>query len=99
MLNKKQIDQKRRQLYKKNELNNQILKLLAYNTKMPLITRWKYIMKLTKLHKNSYIVKIHNFCILTGRSKSVFKNFKLSRISFRTKASFNKIVGITKASW
>ena len=99
MLNKKQIDNKRRQLYKLNEINNRILKTLAYNTNLPISIRWKYMLKLTKLHKNSYSSKIHNFCILTGRSKSVFKNFKLSRISFRNENSFNNVVGITKSSW
>lgn len=99
MLNKKQIDNKRRQLYRLNELNNKILKVLAYNTTLPIFSRWKYKLKLTKLNKNSYSSKIHNFCIITGRSKSVFKNFKLSRITFRKKASFNKIIGINKLSW
>lgn len=99
MINKKQIDNKRRQLYKLNELNNKILKTLAYNTTLPLSARWKYKLKLTKLHKSSYSSKIHNFCVLTGRSKSIFKNFKLSRISFRNKASFNNIVGVHKVSW
>ena len=99
MKNKKQIDQKRRQLYNLNEINNRILKILAYNTNLSLNIRWKYILKLTKLHKNSYLSKVHNFCVLTGRSKSVFKNIKLSRIKFRNKASFNKIVGISKTSW
>ena len=99
MLNKKQIDNKRRQLYKLNEINNRILKILAYNTILTLSIRWKYMLKLTKLHKNSYSSKVHNFCILTGRPKSIFKNFKLSRISFRDKNAFNRIVGINKSSW
>lgn len=99
MKNKKQIDNKRRQLYNLNEVNNRILKTLAYNTTLPLIVRWKYIIKLTKLHKNSYLSKVHNFCVITGRSRSVFKNFKMSRIRFRNKASFNSIMGITKSSW
>jgi ribosomal protein S14 len=99
MKNKKQIDNKRRQLFKINELNNKILKVLAYNTNLSILIRWKYLIKLTKLHKNSYSSKIHNFCILTGRPKSIFKNFKMSRISFRTQSSFNKIVGVNKKSW
>ena len=99
MLNKKQIDNKRRHLYQINELNNRVLKILAYNELLPLAVRWKYMVKLTKFHKNSYTSKIHNFCILTGKPRSVFKNFKLSRISFRKKSSFNKLVGIKKASW
>lgn len=99
MLNKKQIDLKRRQLYNINEVHFRILKVLAYNNVLPLSIRWLYILKLTKINKNSNISKIHNFCIISGRSKSIFKNFKISRIVFRNQASFNKIMGIAKASW
>lgn len=99
MKNKIQIDKKRRFLFLHNEINNNILKTLAYNTKIPLIKRWKFIIYLSKLNKNSSITRIHNFCMITGRSRSVYKNLKLSRLIFRKKASFNQLVGFRKASW
>jgi small subunit ribosomal protein S14 len=35
-----------------------------------------------KIKKNS-ISSIHDFCIITGRSKAIIKDFKLSRIKFK----------------
>lgn len=99
MKNKIKIDKIRRFLYAKNELNTNILKFLAYNEYKSYKTRWNYKIKLTKLKKNSSFSRIHNFCILSIRSKSVLKNFNISRIEFRGKASFNILPGVKKASW
>jgi small subunit ribosomal protein S14 len=99
MKNKIKIDTLRRNLFYKNEINKNLLKFLAYNTNNSLKNRWIYILKLSAFKSNSVSSRIHNFCVMTGRSKSVLKNFKISRLVFRDKASFSKIIGITKSSW
>lgn len=43
--------------------------------------------------------KVRNRCVNTGRSKSVFRFFKLSRIKLRELASGSSMSGITKSSW
>ena len=41
---------------------------------------------------------IRNRCVLTGRAKSVFSKYRLSRLSFRQLALFGFIPGIRKAA-
>jgi len=38
-------------------------------------------------------------CQLCGRSRAVYRKFRLCRICFRTLASEGKIPGVRKASW
>lgn len=99
MYNKLKIDKRKRKLFMKNEINKNVLKYLAFNEINNLETRWKYIIKLSKFKNNSHSSKIHNFCVLSGRSKANYKNFKISRLIFRDKAVFSKLVGLKKSSW
>ena len=55
--------------------------------------------KLDKLSRNSSKTRIKNFCILTSRSKGIYKNFGISRIMFRELALLGQLPGIKKASW
>lgn len=54
---------------------------------------------LAKLPKNASPVRLHNRCLLTGRSKGYMRQFGISRITFREMASHGLIPGIRKASW
>ena len=58
-----------------------------------------YRLKLEKLPKNSNPIRVRNRCNLTGRPRSYYRRFGLSRISLREMASQGLIPGITKASW
>ena len=55
--------------------------------------------KLNELPKNSSSIRYRNRCELTGRSRGVYRKFKLSRIAFRELAAVGQIPGITKSSW
>jgi small subunit ribosomal protein S14 len=54
---------------------------------------------LAKLPKNASPVRLHNRCLITGRSKGYMRQFGVSRITFREMASHGLIPGIRKASW
>ena len=56
------------------------------------------IVRQSKLKKNSSRVKVHNRCVLTGRSRGVYDIFKISRIMIRELASKGLLPGIKKAS-
>lgn len=45
------------------------------------------------------ITRIRNRCVLTGRSRSLIRFFRLSRIKFREYASSGRLFGVQKASW
>ena len=49
--------------------------------------------------KQKYRVRRYTRCQICGRSKAVYKKFKICRICFRTLALEGKIPGVRKASW
>lgn len=51
------------------------------------------------LKKKEYTTYIKNRCILTGRSRAVSKNFKISRMPLKNLILHGFISGVTKYSW
>ncbi|TFG50912.1 MAG: type Z 30S ribosomal protein S14 [Candidatus Brocadiia bacterium] len=49
--------------------------------------------------KPKFRVRGNTRCQLCGRSKAVYKKFKVCRICFRNLANEGKIPGVKKASW
>ena len=54
---------------------------------------------LAKLPRDSSATRIKSMCALTGRSRAVYRKFKISRIKLRELALEGKIPGMRKASW
>ena len=52
-----------------------------------------------KLPRNSAKNRIRNRCKLTGRSRSYYRKFGVSRVELRDMASFGEIPGLVKSSW
>ncbi len=49
--------------------------------------------------KQKFKVRGYTRCELCGRSRAVYRKFKVCRICFRTLANEGKIPGVKKASW
>ena len=49
--------------------------------------------------KPKFKVRGYTRCELCGRSRAVYRKFKICRICFRTMANEGKIPGVKKASW
>nr|NP_943670.1 ribosomal protein S14 [Chara vulgaris]AAP92193.1 ribosomal protein S14 [Chara vulgaris]QXT44739.1 ribosomal protein S14 [Nitellopsis obtusa]WAK98773.1 ribosomal protein S14 [Chara vulgaris] len=92
-------DQKRRLLVAKYELKRMQYKAICQDRALPNQIRYEYTLKLAKLPRNSSKTRVRNRCILTGRSRSVYKLFRVSRIVFRELASRGALYGINKSSW
>ena len=54
---------------------------------------------LEKLPRDANPNRIRNRCVVTGRPRAYYRNFGLSRITFREMALKGQIPGVTKASW
>lgn len=54
---------------------------------------------LQQLPRNASPTRVRNICSLTGRSRGVYRKFKISRIKLRELALDGKIPGMKKASW
>jgi len=52
-----------------------------------------------KFQIDSNETKLKNRCTLTGRSKSITRNYRLSRIIFRELGREGFIAGLKKSSW
>jgi len=54
---------------------------------------------LRQLPRDSNPIRLHNRCLLTGRSRAYYRKFGLSRLMLRKLAHEGKIPGLVKASW
>ena len=61
--------------------------------------RFSAQLKLAAMPRNGSKTRIRNRCEMTGRSRAVYRRFKLSRIALRKMASEGMIPGVTKSSW
>lgn len=92
-------DNNKRVKYKKAELKRLLLKSIVYNQHVDSVVRLKAQFSLSKLTSNNSATRIHNRCTETGRSRAIYRDFKVSRIYFRLKALDGQFAGITKSSW
>jgi small subunit ribosomal protein S14 len=54
---------------------------------------------LQKLPKNSSPVRLKNRCMFTGRARSYYRKFGVSRLVFREMALKGELPGVKKSSW
>jgi len=87
---------KQRLLFKNLEKQRLIIKTISNNFNLKKNIRWKIEQKWFNFTKNSSLTRIKNICLLTGRSKSIYRFFKISRLQLRKLASFGFLPGITK---
>jgi small subunit ribosomal protein S14 len=92
-------DNKYRKLYHRFEKNKKELKSIFQNRLINSKLRFSAFKKLNIINYSSSIAKFKNRCLITGKSKGILRNFKISRIKFREFASNGDISGISKSSW
>jgi small subunit ribosomal protein S14 len=90
---------RRRAMAKQYEGKRKRLKAIAMDKKIGTEERFAARLKLAELPRNSSPTRIRNRCDLTGRARSVYRKFKLSRIALRDLASQGLIPGMVKSSW
>ena len=88
-----------RYLFKNLEKKRLILKIISKNLNIKQDLRWKIQQKWFFFNQNSSITRLKNICILTGRSRSIYRLFKISRIQLRKLASEGLLPGVSKFSW
>ncbi len=75
------------------------LKTIIYNRELTPEDRFEATIKLAALPRNGAKIRIRNRCEISGRSRGVYRKFKMSRIALRELGSMGLIPGLTKASW
>ncbi len=56
-------------------------------------------LKMAEIPRNANPTRVRNRCALTGRSRAVYRKFRLSRIMLRELGNKGLIPGLTKSSW
>lgn len=70
-----------------------------YDKKISDDERFKSVMKLSMLSRNSSKSRLRNRCAVTGRPRGYYRKFGLSRIMLRELAGKGRLPGVIKSSW
>jgi ribosomal protein S14 len=92
-------DIKKRGLYIKTELIQRLIKMFRFIFKNNLFFFSIFNSVFGTIKYKNFRSHIKNFCIMTGRSKSIHKKFKVSRISLIELSNKGYFFGLKKASW
>ncbi len=90
---------RRKKLAKKYDGKRKRLLAIVRDRELPAEERFSAQIKLAALPRNSNPTRIRNRCELTGRPRSVYRKFRLSRIALRELGSQGLIPGLVKSSW
>jgi small subunit ribosomal protein S14 len=93
-----QRELKRQRLVMKYAKKREILKKLIKESTV-LKEKLALHIKLQKLPRNSSSVRLQNRCMITGRSRGVYRDFGLSRHVLREMAHQGLLPGVQKSSW
>ncbi len=94
-----QRELKRQRLVAKFATKRADLKAISKNLDLPMEERFKAVLKLAKLPRDSSATRLHNRCEITGRPKAYYRKLRMSRIALRDLASKGEIPGMVKSSW
>jgi small subunit ribosomal protein S14 len=92
-------NKKRMRLAKQYAPRRARLKAIAEDRSLPAEERFGARLKLAEIPRNAAPVRIRNRCELSGRSRGVYRKFRMSRIALRDLASQGQIPGMVKSSW
>ena len=92
-------DKRKRNCYLSSFEKRENLKKVLRDRNQDMSTRYKAQIELNKLSKDSSKIRISNRCLITGRTHSVLKSFRVSRIKLRELISVGPINGTKKSSW
>lgn len=92
-------DANKRAHFARVEETRLLFRALVKDRSLPQNIRFHMSMELNALPRQSAICKIKNRCVVTGRAKSVYRLFKMSRICLRELMAMGALPGLKKASW
>jgi|TARA_B110000495_G_C22720379_1_gene423222 small subunit ribosomal protein S14 len=75
------------------------LKAVSKDNSLSAEERFEAQLKLAQLPRNSSKVRVRLRCEISGRGRSNYRKFRMSRIALRELASQGMIPGMVKSSW
>ncbi|KAK6429106.1 40S ribosomal protein mrp2, mitochondrial [Oleoguttula sp. CCFEE 5521] len=92
-------DHTKRKVFEAHESERQALRYTIRNTLLPQRTRAQAQLQLSQMHCYTRPTQIRNRCIMGGKGRGVFREFRMARYQFRLNALAGNIPGVKKASW
>jgi len=92
-------DKKVRSAYATRESGNLAFLFFQNTAFVDLPTKLLINKKYGLLNKRFFKSQVKNRCVVSFRSRSTLRSFRLSRVIFRSYASGGKLLGIKKSSW
>ncbi len=92
-------DVKRKALKAKYATRRAELKAAIVNMKLSDEERYKAVVALQKLPRDSSKTRIRNRCGMTGRPRGFYRKFGLGRSKLRELMMRGEVPGVVKASW
>jgi small subunit ribosomal protein S14 len=92
-------NERRKKLAKQYAGRYSKLKATANDESLDETERLMARLKMAELPRNANPTRVRNRCELTGRSRAVYRKFRLSRIMLRELGNKGLIPGLTKSSW
>jgi len=89
---------KKQSLFLKYERTRKLLKTIVNSSALPHQLREKAQTELNGLPRDTSIVRHKNLCILTGRGRSVYSGYKLSRLMLKKLSRDGMLTGFRKSS-
>ena len=89
----------RKKIVKKFHDKRQNLKKKIMQKNLSIEERFKIQSKLNNLPRDSSKIRVRNRCELTGRTRGVYRKFRLSRIKIRELSMKGALPGVVKSSW
>ena len=89
----------RKKIVSKFENRRKDLKNKIMRKDLTMEERFKLQSKLNALPRDSAKIRVRNRCEITGRSRSVYRKFGLSRIKLRELTMNGSLPGVVKSSW
>ena len=94
-----QKNSSRLKLIEKYSNKRKNLKSKVMNKELTIEERLKIQNKLNDLPRDSSKIRLRNRCLLTGRTRAVYRKFGLSRIKLRELSMSGALPGVVKSSW
>jgi len=90
---------RRKKLAQLNSGKRAALKALIMDKSIDLGERITATMKLAQMPRNGAPTRIRSRCEVSGRSRAVYRKFKMSRIALRELGNKGLVPGLVKSSW
>ncbi|OYU50374.1 MAG: 30S ribosomal protein S14 [Rhizobiales bacterium PAR1] len=92
-------NKRRQRLTKQFAGKREALKAIIMNQEVSIEERFAATLKLAQMPRNSAEIRIRNRCEVSGRSRAVYRKFKMSRIALRELGNKGLVPGLVKSSW